>query len=113
MGKAGGKISLPGGVNLDMDKLDKAAKRLDQMSKQAAQPAGEGAGEASESSGSRAIAPGDLKSLLPASLPGGFARTDISTAPGGAAGFDFGNAKAVYAKGDVRITLSATDMGAI
>ncbi|MGE5259573.1 MAG: Yip1 family protein [Actinomycetota bacterium] len=113
MGKAGGKISLPGGVNLDMDKLDKAAKRLDQMSKQAAQPAGEGAGEASESSGSRAIAPGDLKSLLPASLPGGFARTDISTASGGAAGFDFGNAKAVYAKGDARITLSATDMGAI
>src|SRR4029079_10732392 len=59
------------------------------------------------------IAPNDLKSLLPASLPGGFARTDISTASGGAAGFNFGNAKAVYAKGDFSITLSLTDMGAM
>jgi hypothetical protein len=51
--------------------------------------------------------------LLPATLSGGFARTDTSTAAGGAAGFDFGNAKAVYAKGDARITLSLTDMGAM
>ena len=111
-GKVGGTISLPGGVSLDMDKLDKAAKRLEQMSKQAAQPS-EGSSEGSESSGPRAIAPDDLKSLLPATLSGGFARTDTSTASGGAAGFDFGNAKAVYAKGDARITLSLTDMGAI
>jgi hypothetical protein len=103
MGKVGGKISLPGGVNLDMDKLDKAAKQLEQMSKQAAQPADEGAGEAGENSGPpSAISPGDLKALLPASLPSGFARTDISTASGGAAGFDFGSAKAIYAKGDAR-----------
>ena len=67
----------------------------------------------SRSSGPRAIAPDDLKSLLPATLSGGFRRTDTSTASGGAAGFDFGNAKAVYAKGDARITLSLTDMGAI
>ena len=113
VGEVGGKISLPGGVNLDMDKLDKAAKQLEQMSKQAAQPSDEGAGDGKESSGPRAIAPDDLKSLLPATLPGGFARTDTSTASGGAAGFDFGNAKAVYAKGSARITLSLTDMGAI
>lgn len=113
VGEVGGKISLPGGVSLDMDKLDKAAKQLEQMSKQAAQPSDEGAGDGKESSGPRAIAPDDLKSLLPATLPGGFARTDTSTASGGAAGFDFGNAKAVYAKGSARITLSLTDMGAI
>jgi hypothetical protein len=113
VGEVGGKISLPGGVNLDMDKLDKAAKQLEQMSKQAAQPSDEGAGDGKESSGPRAIAPDDLKSLLPATLPGGFARTDTSTASGGAAGFDFGNAKAVYAKGSAHITLSLTDMGAI
>jgi hypothetical protein len=116
--QVGGKISLPGGVNLDMDKLDRAAKQLEQMSKQAAQPSNEGAGgepsgDGKESSAQRAIAPDDLKSLLPATLPGGFARTDTSTASGGAAGFDFGNAKAVYAKGSARITLSLTDMGAI
>jgi hypothetical protein len=119
VGEVGGKISLPGGVNLDMEKLDKAAKQLEQMSKQAAQPSDEGAngGEPSadgkQSSGPRAIAPDDLKSLLPATLSGGFARTDTSTASGGAGGFDFGNAKAVYAKGSARITLSLTDMGAI
>jgi hypothetical protein len=114
MGKMGGKVSLPGGVSLDMDKLDKAAKHLEQMSKQTAQPAGDGSGESGEdSAAANAIAPDDLKALLPASLPGGFARTDISTASGGAAGFDFGNAKAVYAKGDARITLSVTDMGAM
>jgi len=111
-GKMGGTISLPGGVNLDMDKLDKAAKRLEQISKQAGQPS-EGGGEGSEGTGPRPIAPDDLKSLLPATLSGGFRRTDTSTASGGAAGFDFGNAKAVYAKGDARITLSLTDMGAI
>ena len=113
VGEVGGKISLPGGVSLDMEKLDKAAKQLEQMSKQAALPSDEGAGDGKESSGPRAIAPDDLKSLLPATLPGGFARTDTSTASGGAAGFDFGNAKAVYAKGSARITLSLTDMGAI
>ncbi len=119
MGEVGGTISLPGGVSLDMGKLDKAAKRLEQMSKQAAQPSDDGSSseapssDGKESSGPSAIAPDDLKSLLPASLPGGFARTDISTASGGAAGFDFGNAKAVYAKGDSSITLSLTDMGAI
>jgi Yip1-like protein len=113
VGEAGGKISLPGGVNLDMDKLDKAAKQLEQMSKQAAQPADEGAAEDQPGSGPHPIAPDDLKSLLPATLSGGFRRTDTSTASGGAAGFDFGNAKAVYAKGDARITLSLTDMGAI
>jgi hypothetical protein len=113
VGEVGGKISLPGGVNLDLDKLDKAAKQLEQMSKQAAQPSGEDAGDGKESSGPSAIAPDDLKSLLPATLPGGFARTDTSTSSGGAAGFDFGNAKAVYAKGDARITLSLTDMGAM
>jgi hypothetical protein len=58
------------------------------MSKQAAQPADEGAGEAGENSGPpSAVAPDDLKSLLPASLPGGFPHA--------------------------RITLSATDMGAM
>jgi hypothetical protein len=50
---------------------------------------------------------------LPASLPAGFNRTDISTSSAGAAGFEFGNATAVYAKGDASITLSLTDMGPI
>ncbi|HEX7531655.1 MAG TPA: hypothetical protein VF340_00310, partial [Methyloceanibacter sp.] len=116
-GKVGGTISLPGGINLDLDRAQKAAKRLEDMSKQAGQQSDESGGEPSSDdkgiSPPRGIAPNDLKSLLPASLPGGFARTDISTASGGAAGFNFGNAKAVYAKGDSTITMSLTDMGAM
>ena len=117
VGKVGGTISLPGGINLDLDRAQKAAKRLEDMSKQAGQQSDDSGGEPSSDdkgiSPPRGIAPNDLKSLLPASLPGGFARTDISTASGGAAGFDFGNAKAVYAKGDASITMSLTDMGAM
>ena len=59
------------------------------------------------------IAPADLKTLLPKSLPGGFAQTDVSTSAGGAAGFSFGTAKATYTKGDAHITLSLMDMGAV
>jgi Yip1-like protein len=117
VGKAGGTISLPGGISLDLERAQKAAKRLEDMSKQAGGQSGNSGGEpSSEDKGispPRGIAPDTLKSLLPASLPGGFARTGISTASGGAAGFDFGNAKAVYAKGDANITLSLTDMGAM
>ena len=106
VGKVGGTISLPGGINLDLDRAQKAAKRLEDMSKQAGQQSDDSGGEPSSDdkpiSPPSGIAPNDLKSLLPASLPGGFARTDISTASGGAAGFNFGNAKAVYAKGDVQ-----------
>ncbi len=112
MSEVGGKVSLPGGVNLDMDKLDKAAKKLEQMSKQAESSSGEGGGDEGNGSAPSPISPDDLKSFLPASLPGGFARTDLSTASGGAAGIDFGDAKGVYQKGDARITLSLTDMGA-
>ena len=113
----GGTINLPGGVNLDMGKLDKAAKRLEQMSKQAAQPSGDSGGSRPQTARrARARAPSHPTTssrCCRRRLPGGFARTDISTASGGAAGFDFGNAKAVYAKGGTSITLSLTDMGAI
>jgi hypothetical protein len=112
MSGADGKISLPGGVAIDMGKLDKAAKKLEQMSKQAEPSSDAGGGDHGKGSAPSPISPDDLKSFLPASLPGGFARTDLSTASGGAAGFDFGNAKGVYRKGDARITLSLTDMGA-
>ncbi len=116
VGKVGGTISLPGGINLDLDRAQKAAKRLEDMSKQAGQQSDSNGDPSSDDkaiSPPPGIAPNDLKSLLPASLPGGFARTDISTASGGAAGFNFGNAQAVYAKGDASITMSLTDMGAM
>ena len=109
--ESGGTISLPGGVTLDMDKLDTASKQLEQRANQAEQNAVGGDPSSDDGAKVRAIATDDLKALLPASLPAGFNRSDISTSSAGAAGFDFGNATAVYAKGDASITLSLTDMG--
>jgi len=118
-GELSGKLNLPGGVSVDMGKLGEAAKRMEQMSKQMERQAAGGGqnGEPPESdtgdANLAAIAPNDLKALLPASLPGGFGRTELTTSTGGAAGLAFGNAKAVYTKGNARITLSLTDMGAM
>jgi hypothetical protein len=117
-GSVTGKLSLPGGVTVDMSKLDQAAKRLEQASKQmeGAQPATGEAGNASpnnETANLTAIKPGDLKALLPATLPGGFAKAESSTSSGGAAGLAFGAAKGVYKKGQAEITLSLMDMGAL
>jgi hypothetical protein len=104
---------------VDVDKLDEAAKRMEQMAKRMEQPPGTSPGGSEpsateeEAASLTAIAPDDLKALLPESLPGGFARGEVSTSTGGAAGFSFGTAKASYAKDDSRITLSLIDMGAM
>jgi hypothetical protein len=110
-GELSGKLSLPGGVTVDMDKVDEATKRMEQMAKRMEQSQ-QGASSGGATS-LPAIAPGDLKGLLPKSLPNGFTRNDVSTSTGGAAGFSFGSARAVYTKGDKRITLSLMDMGAM
>jgi Yip1 domain len=117
-GELSGKLNLPGGVSVDMGKLNEAAKRMESMGKQMGQPeAGAPSREPSSTEKDAAslppIAPADLKTLLPKSLPGGFAQTDVSTSAGGAAGFSFGTAKATYTKGDAHITLSLMDMGAV
>lgn len=117
-GELSGKLNLPGGVTVDMGKLDEATKRMESMAKRMEQPEGsEPSGEpsaAGDSAPSAAqIAPDHLKALLPASLPGGFARTELSTSTGGAAGLSFGTANAIYTKGEAHITLSLMDMGAV
>jgi hypothetical protein len=118
VGELSGKLNLPGGVSVDMGKLNEAAKRMESMGKQMGQPdAGAPSSEPSSTENDAPslppIAPADLKTLLPKSLPGGFAQTDVSTSAGGAAGFSFGTAKATYTKGDAHITLSLMDMGAV
>lgn len=110
----GGTLTLPGGVTVDMDKLDEATKHLEKITEQMEQSAS-GMKGAPDGTGSDrpAVALDDLKGLLPAALPGGYTRTDLSTSTGGAAGFTFGSAKANYAKGEARITVSLMDMGAL
>lgn len=116
-GELSGKINLPGGASLDMGKLDEAAKRMEKMAKrmEQTQPGAQSDGEPPTEDGESVppIAADDLKALLPKTVPGGFAQSDVSTSTGGAAGFSFGTAKAVYTKGEARITLSLMDMGAM
>jgi hypothetical protein len=113
-GKLSGKVNLPGGVTVNLDKLDEATKRWDQISKQMEQTAvPDGKGDNKNAESGSGVSPDDMKALIPASLPGGFAQTALTTSTAGAGGFNFGNAKADYAKGDASITLSLTDMGAM
>ncbi len=117
-GELSGKLNLPGGVTVDMDKLDEATKRMEQMAKRMEQSQQSVSSDQSsvgteEVATLAPIAPDDLKALLPESLPNGFTRSDVSTSTGGAAGMSFVTAKANYTKGDKRITLSLIDLGAV
>ena len=58
------------------------------------------------------VAADALKAVLPETLPGGFARTEGSTSTVGAAGFGFAVARADYQRGDAKISISLTDLGA-
>jgi hypothetical protein len=119
-GEVTGKVTLPGGVTVDVDRLDEATKRMEYIAKQmeGAVPIAPGDGEQAATGdgqvaqpGLSVIAPNDLRSLLPQSLPGGFTRGEVKSSTAGAGGFSFGTANADYASGDARIALSLTDMG--
>jgi Yip1 domain len=115
MSEVGGKVTLPGGITVDTNRLDEATKHLEQITKQMEQrmPGAQGAADDDKPTDLPKVALDDLKALLPESLPGGLTRSDLSTSTGGAAGFNFGSAKANYARGDARITVSLMDMGAL
>lgn len=89
-----------GGNKVDLGKLEEASKKMEAAAKQMER--GEGPAPTD---------PNLLKAYLPADVAG-FARTEVSTGSGGAAGVSGSNAKGVYTKGDARIELSVTDLGA-
>lgn len=102
MGAASGTLSVPGGGTVDMGKLEEAGKKLEDAT--ARMQSGQG---------KPAIAIDILKSLMPASLPGGLAQTSIESASMGAAGVGGSNVEAHYGSGDNEITLTVTDMGVV
>jgi hypothetical protein len=53
-----------------------------------------------------------LKGMLPAALPSGYARTEVSGDSGAVGGLQGSSAEAVYTKGDARITLRISDVAA-
>ena len=94
-----------GGAKVDLGKLDAAAKQMQAAANQA-QASAEGKATA-------AAVPADtLKGMLPASLPTGYAQTDLSSESGGVGALQGSSAKGVYNKGSSRITLTITDAAA-
>jgi hypothetical protein len=88
-----GSVKLPGGeASVDLGKLQAAAKAIQ-------------SGESGP-----VTDPDALKAYLPASVAG-FARGDVSSSSGGAAGMEGSQAEAEYAKGDATLRLQVTDLG--
>lgn len=92
-----------GGTTVDLGQLDKAARAMQAQATGQPAPAGS----------VHALPADTLKALLPAALPSGFARTEVSASSAGAAGVGGSNAQGVYTKGDGRIRLEVTDLAAM
>ena len=95
-----GRVIVPGGGSVDMAKLQAATQQLDAASREA------GAGKPV-----RLADAAVLKSYLPDAVAG-FSRTDLSTESIGSEGLGGAAAVATYAKGDARMRLTVSDMGA-
>lgn len=89
-----------GDKSVDLGKLEEASKKMEAAAKQIE------SGKAPE-----AVQPDVLKGFLPDGVAG-YARTEVTTGSGGAAGVAGSTAEGVYAKGDAQIRLSVTDLGA-
>jgi hypothetical protein len=95
----GGSVKV-GDTSVDLGKLEAASKRMEAAAKQI---------ESGE--GPEPTDPEVLKAYLPGAVAG-FARTEVSTGSGGAAGMSGSSAEGVYAKGDAQLRLSVADLGA-
>jgi hypothetical protein len=97
----GGAVSLPGGVELNLDRLQKVTTSMEE------------AAEHGQSGRNPAGIPTEtLKQFLPASLSGGLAQHDVSSIGGQVAGLGGSNVEARYGSGGKTVTLSVTDLGA-
>ncbi|WP_066587641.1 Yip1 family protein [Sphingomonas pruni] len=105
-GPAGGGTITVGGTTLDTGKLTDSAAKLQ---------AATSAMEASVKGGNgavKAVDPGALQNLLPASISG-WNRTSVENQGGSAAGIGGSNARAEFQSGDQSFSLSVTDTGAL
>jgi hypothetical protein len=95
-GDAGGQVRI-GDTTVDLGKLEAAAKQVEA----AAEGRAEGATD-----------PALFKAYLPESVAG-YARTELSTGSGGVGGIEGSSATATYTKGESRMTVAVTDLGAM
>ena len=95
-----------GNTRVDLGKLQAATNQMQAVTNQM---------QASAANGKTtmpAVPIDTLKGFLPATLPSGYARTELSGESGGVGGIQASNAEGVYTKGDARITLKVSDMAA-
>lgn len=93
----GGEVRI-GDTTVDLGKLEAAARQV------------EAAAEGRATGG--ATDPAAFKAYLPERVAG-YSRTELSTGSGGVAGIEGSSATATYAKGESRMTLAVTDLGAM
>ncbi len=114
-GTVTGTLNVPGAGSVDIAKLNAATAAMkasaDAMKANASQMQAAGNG-ATVNGAVKAVAPDMLKTLLPAALPAGYSRTDISSESGSAGGMSSSHAEGTYTRGDSRITLEVSDMAA-
>lgn len=127
--KVAGTVHLPGGISVDVGKLEEAAKQIEAAGNAMGAATGAATGSADASPGSGAggsgeaetastgtaaiamVEPDKLKELLPAALPGGFERGEVQAAMNQLAGLGGSTSSADYKKDDHTINVSVTDMG--
>jgi hypothetical protein len=102
-------VKIPGVGSVDLGKMERAAKEMEAAAQQM-----QAASETSAAGGTPTgvVAPDVLQSLLPAALPNGFSRTEVSSMQANMGGLGGTHAEGVYTKGDARISLKVTDIGA-
>ncbi len=103
-----GTMHLPGGGSVNLEQLNAASKQAELA---AAQIKAEQAGQPAPAGAIKAVAPDALKALLPDNVAS-YARTDVTAEGAAAGGMSSSHAKAIYAKGDSRITLEVSDLAA-
>lgn len=91
-------IELPGGGSVSVSELEKMGQAYS-----GAQPGVPGV----------AVDPAQLQALLPADLPGGFARTSVSSSSTGSMGMGAAQAEGSYESGEAGITVTIVHMGAM
>jgi len=102
-----GTLSVPGG-SVDLAKLSVAAE----AAKVSAQQMQASASGQTANGAVKAVAPDVLKGLLPAALPSGYARTELSAESSAVGGMSNSHADGTYTRGDSRITLQVSDLAA-
>ncbi|MEW4468858.1 Yip1 family protein [Parasphingorhabdus sp. JC815] len=100
-GSLSGEMSVPGVGSIDLGKLEEAGKKMAAVNEKA------------KSGKATAIAPKRLAAMLPESLPGGLARSNLKSSGSSVGGMGTSKASARYGEGNDSVELTITDLGAV